>query len=438
MQRRRPRPSQIKHASMAKKVKEDVEKSRVEHQGNWLQNSVRFDQNFMLSSRKRTVADALFDNLMENYSGKIYKLDQKRSDFEVICANLLYRRQKQPISVSMTQKSWSPGRHRRTSYFAIEGINMLARNKLINMKKGYQYKNQSRLSRIWPTKEFIDLFAPLETEDIRFEPVDLVNLRNKEGDLIDYKDTKETKRVRDILRKVNTVNSQILTQFIIPDNGMGYRLETNLHAVYNGDFKHGGRLYTATRDGYQHLSGEERKSIRIDNKKTVELDFSGLHPRILYAWEGIQYDDDPYSILPDDLEMRQVFKKIFMCLLNSKDEVTAVRAGNKFLYDNRKYYNRMRKRGLKIKDDLIPMFQETHAPIAHYFCKGTGLKVMNLDSKIALDVLKHFAEKCIPVLAIHDSFIVYRHLKQELKQVMQSAYGLKTKGFNCPVKGVIN
>jgi len=353
----------------------------------------------------------------------------------VICANLLHKGQKQPVSISMDRRSWRLGRRWRTSYFITEGVNMLAKNEFIHMKKGFQYKNKSRQTRIWPSEKFTNLFAPLEVDDIRFVPVDLVNLRNKEGDLIDYKDNKETRRVRDILRKVNTVNSQVLVQLIMPDRGgMAYRLEMNLHAVYNGDFAHGGRFYTATADGYQSLSQEERKTIRIDNRRTVELDFSGLHPRILYAWEGIQYDGDSYSILPDDPEMRPIFKIIFLALLNSKDEVTAVRAGNKFLYDNRKYYRLMRERKLKVKDNLIPMFQEVHAPIAHYFCQSTGLKVMNLDSRIALDVIKHFADKEIPILSIHDSFIVYKYLREELKQAMQSAYRRRTKGFNCPVK----
>ena len=93
----------------------------------------------------------------------------------------------------------------------------------------------------------------------------------------------------------------------------------------------------------------------------------------------------------------------------------------------------MTKKNLNIKNDIIPMFQKIHAKIAPYFCKGSGLRVMNLDSKIALDILKHFANKNIPILCIHDSFITYKYLKDELKQVMQAAYKRKTKGFSCPV-----
>jgi len=34
---------------------------------------------------------------------------------------------------------------------------------------------------------------------------------------------------------------------------------------------------------------------------------------------------------------------------------------------------------------------EAHKPISHYFCKGkdTGMRIMNKDAKIALDIVNH-------------------------------------------------
>lgn len=423
-----------RHRQEIKAVRADPN-FKLQREARWLDSSYRFDQNFLLSSRKKMISNQLLKNLITG-TGKTYKLDQKQLDFEVICANLLTaHNQKQPVSISMNSNSWGSGKRWRTSNFIIKGVNMLADNGFIKMKKGYQYKNQARHTRIWATEKLNDLFNPLEIDDIQFKPVDIVNLHDKNKKLIDYKDNSETMRVRNILRKVNIVNSQFLAQFIFSDRGgMAHKMDTNLHAVYNCDFKHGGRLYTGTADGYQGLSKEERLTILIDNKKTIELDFDGFHPRILYTWEGIQYDGDPYSaILPNDPELRPIFKKVFLALLNAKDEVDAVKVGNQYLYENRKYYKLMTKKNLKIKNDIIPMFQKTHARIAHYFCKGSGLRVMNLDSKIALDILKYFANKNIPILCIHDSFITYKYLKDELKKVMQAAYKRKTKGFSCPV-----
>lgn len=57
-----------------------------------------------------------------------------------------------------------------------------------------------------------------------------------------------------------------------------------------------------------------------------------------------------------------------------------------------------------------------HQPIAKYFCKGkqTGMRIMNRDSKIALEIIDYFAKQDIPILVIHDSFIVQEQYRKEL------------------------
>ena len=80
------------------------------------------------------------------------------------------------------------------------------------------------------------------------------------------------------------------------------------------------------------------------------------------------------------------------------------------------------------------MFKEAHEPIAKYFFTGMGLKAMNADAKIALDIIAHFANDDIPILAIHDSFIVQRQYKFRLRKAMLLAYRKQTGGFRCPVK----
>lgn len=314
---------------------------------------------------------------------------------------------------------------------------MLSHNGLIGIRKGYGHITKSRAqpTKIWPTEKLIEAFEPIRMEDCVFDPVELVILRDKNKRPIDYRDTKETRRVREILRKVNTITDRTLVQYVYPKSRRAYRLHTRLYAIYNIDFKHGGRLYTAERDGYQFaVTREERKFIQIDGEPTIELDFSGMFPRLLYAWEGYQYDDDPYLAVIDDPQLRPIIKDLFLAVLGSANEVMAVRAGNKYLKDHRKYYNRLRKRGLKVKDHLIPMFKETHQRIAKYFYTGAILKAMNTDAKIALDVIAHFANLDIPILAIHDSFIVQRRYKLRLRKVMRLTYRDQTGGFRCPIK----
>ncbi len=315
---------------------------------------------------------------------------------------------------------------------------MLLKADLIEMRKGYghEVKTLARRTKIWPASSLLEAFESVRTEDWVIEPVDLITLRDEAKNPVDYKDTKETNRVREILRKANTVTDRALVQYIDPKSRMAYRLKTRLHCVYNRDFQHGGRFYTAGRDGdhYQSLSEEERKCIQIDGELTVELDFSGLHPRLLYAWEGIQYDGDPYSAATDDPRIRELLKVIFLALLNSRSEEEAVKAGNYHLYQCHRDYMALRRRGLKVKDNLIPIFKAAHEPIVKYFCSGTGARAQNVDAKIALNVIAHFASCDIPVLAIHDSFIVQRRYAGRLRKVMDRAYKAQAGGFTCPIK----
>ncbi len=243
------------------------------------------------------------------------------------------------------------------------------------------------------------------------------------------------------------VTDRALVQYVDPKSKMAYRLETRLACVYTGDFEHGGRLYTRDVDGYQFEKEEDRACIHIDGEPTVELDFSGLHPRLLYSWEGIQYpaDSDPY-VVNGDVGLRDVYKNVFTALINSEPkrsrktgrlltgEQRAVAEVNKFLFDHRKHYLRVRRRGLNVKNDLVPAFVAAHPAIAKYFHTDAGMRAQNQDAKIALEVIEHFAADNVPILAIHDSFIVARQYERRLYKAMRLAYSRQTGGFTCPIK----
>jgi hypothetical protein len=59
---------------------------------------------------------------------------------------------------------------------------------------------------------------------------------------------------------------------------------------------------------------------------------------------------------------------------------------------------------------------------------------MNKDSKIALDILNTFAGQQIPILVMHDSFIVQQQHRDRLQYTMEDAYKRHTGGYTCPIK----
>lgn len=71
---------------------------------------------------------------------------------------------------------------------------------------------------------------------------------------------------------------------------------------------------------------------------------------------------------------------------------------------------------------MLTLFKEHHPDIAHYLFTGIGIKLQNTDSKISEYIIKRMTNKSIPVLNIHDSFIVERKQQQQLKQVMTKAF----------------
>ena len=68
---------------------------------------------------------------------------------------------------------------------------------------------------------------------------------------------------------------------------------------------------------YQTLSQDLRKKLTIGGEPVVELDYSAMAIRLMYAFEQIQYplDEDPYLIDPDIPELRDLFKHILLALV---------------------------------------------------------------------------------------------------------------------------
>ena len=54
-------------------------------------------------------------------------------------------------------------------------------------------------------------------------------------------------------------------------------------------FSRGSLGYNGRLNGgwWQRISEAKRTTIRIDDMETIEIDFSGMHPAILYAMKGV-------------------------------------------------------------------------------------------------------------------------------------------------------
>jgi hypothetical protein len=404
----------------------DAKKRREEYKASaaFLQNDIPFDPGFYLNKEFKNIVLRLFNDLLPGQKG--YKIEQKLLDFEILIGNLL--NQPKAISISLNRNNWKKTKYNNVSYFINDLVQILKKRKLLNVKIGYYTPKESRFTRIWATDKLLSYF-PKTPNGVLWAPVQLVELRDRNKKLKDYKNKPKTLHIGSILQRINEVNSKADIRYHQD------KLNAFLVAIFEERFNWYGRLHTRGFMHYQGLSKEERKDITINGDPTIELDYSGLHPNLLYASEGIQYIKDPYSVVDERPAVRHFLKHILLYMINSKDKTKAERAANFWLRQNHSEREQLKEIGITRARPFIDKFFEEHQRISHYFCKGkeTGMRIMNKDSKIALDIVDHFAMQNIPIMAIHDSFIVQKQYHYELYEVMQNTYQNHT-GFRIRIK----
>jgi hypothetical protein len=176
----------------------------------------------------------------------------------------------------------------------------------------------------------------------------------------------------------------------------------------NGSFMDGGRFYCSL----QNLPKNQRKELFFNGEPTLEIDFAGLHPHMMYHLQAENFSGDPYEIKGFS---RDAVKVGFNTLINR---------------DSRKHKGSA-ARSLAMNLDLTPdealrlenYIYKLHSRIAGHFNTGYGLKLQRLDSQIAYEVMKcFFVQLKRPVLMIHDSAIVSVRDTEALKLSMVDAY----------------
>ena len=351
---------------------------------------------------------------------------------------------------------------------------------LIGFRRGYN-TGRSVISRIWATNKLIEMFEnarfgefdigysenretvllndTFETEEevtvedeFGFDDTEIIQTKKKE--FVDYNSTLETDRMSELVRDYNAVLEKSfidIGDLEIPRIKVGDRnskrkdeegndiylpVYVNLthHSKFtrrifnNGSFKQGGRWYGGW---WQRLNSKLREDILIDGTRTVEIDFSGLHPNLAYTRQGLDYDGaDPYNIrieafdelgINDPKISREVIKLMMLLGLNATDEEILFKA----FRDNFNYsflgafdFSFTNKQLSKILTNI----KEHHSPIADQFATGAGIDLMYMDSQIVEQIINIFTVQEEPILTVHDSFIVKFKQQDLLNACMKEAF----------------
>ena len=246
---------------------------------------------------------------------------------------------------------------------------------------------------------------------------------------------KKTRKLTSITRRLAAINQRLTNHWIDLDltnsqweevhNGWTDKrgefhafnfTKRRLYRIYHDDgLLTGGRFYGGW---WQEIPKRFRGHIVVDNVDTIECDFSGLHPSILYAEKGEEIPTDAYSPIAG-ADHRDTIKRCFNAMLNAKKPMAHPPSGVD-----------IRPIGLSWQD-LVERITTHHAPIKKHFFTGAGLWLMRKDSDLAEQMMLLFVMRRKICLPVHDSFIVQEtdgeQLLQDMSDTFFERYGVAPK-----------
>jgi len=327
---------------------------------------------------------------------------------------------------------------------AVDGLEQLG---WIKKLKGYQSIQGNVVTRISANGPLAKTFSNigLQWQELTTRK-DLIVLRKKDPDTRQVSTLKapNTATVRQMKQNLQVINSFLTKQAICLHlqnhqmSNLSIRSKTmqekygsplifnlvSLHRVFSkGLMDHGGRFYGAW---WQFIKSQYRPYLTINGLATGEVDYSEMHPRLLYHLhnqpppQGDLYDDGwrnpghptyKKSISPYK-ERRALIKTVFNAFIN--DEFGRFRLSKDEAITAKKF-------GLTLAS-IRKLLYKKHPLLKGAHKTGIGLKLQFIDSQIAEHVMLSLLNQGITCLPVHDSFIVPMHQVSELQTAMTDAY----------------
>lgn len=331
------------------------------------------------------------------------------------------------IAYSRDNNSYTSNRD--ISYVALVRITKaLSAVGYIEVVPGYYQSERYALgkcSRMRATEKLVnEVFCPTEfcLNDIEldngFSPIQLRETSGQSSALVEYAMTHQTKKMIGVVNAYNALLAK--TDISIPteilDSVECARPDFSRNHVYrvfnHGSFSNGGRFYGPW---WLNSKRELRQHIRINGEPTTELDYSAQHPSLMYERENAICPEDVYSIdrskLPDHFRPdRDTLKHMFLVALYTKSIKEFCCAVCEYVYREMNYIDRAKEfpQGVTHADIrlILDLLVETNEPIKSYLCSARALEMQRIDSQIAEYVIDECTRQNVPVLCIHDSFVV--------------------------------
>jgi hypothetical protein len=423
----------------------------------------------------KQLIDQLWDVFVEAFPEHIAvkrgtkpKADNK-TQFKVLILDLYVSYLEDPLQwIGMSQ---SPNQFKRVDsrYNALHISSILITyRKQLHALEWLEYKNGSHsddnpqwnfVSRLRASSWLQDKFSSLTlmADDIGYAPNrECIILNEKDYDggkssPIEYTDSDFTCRMREILSSYNsllekthidiaTLEEPVILREVKTRQGyeqVPVRINQNSKFVKRifsrGSWNVHGRFYGGF---WQQVSETLRKDIFINGNPTIEVDYKALHISLLYArflneqkvWS---YGEDPYDLnVQLDAEVprntqRKLVKSLILQAINADSRKAAFSA-----FRDKAETGSPEKR--LTNDDLarlLEAFLDEHPDLRRFIATDTGVDLMRVDGDITEEIIRLMTNRGIPVLTIHDSYIVERHRFTDLRAVMAMA-AIRVAGYD--------
>jgi len=313
-------------------------------------------------------------------------------------------------------------------------VDTLISEKLITIKYGSEYSG--KVSRIKPSSKLAKKFDKIGFRWRYYKPTkdDNIIIRSEDKKSnITLPNNKQIKEQQNKLHKYNQLLSKHCIALDLDDIQLKkieveikqqqkrylsieptYSLNfsrVHLRRIYSkGKTNLGGRFYGGW---WQSLPSIYRPHITIDDYKTVEVDYSTMSLRLLYAKEGkkVPLSRDMYDLgLKGSSEYLKTARKLIKVFINA---ILNDSKGNFRL--NAADYKKLKLTHKELK----VLVNKHHQPIKHHFGTGVGLELMYLDSILAERLMEWFTYNNVILLPIHDSFIIRAGYAFSLQEQMK-------------------
>ncbi|MCA3564293.1 MAG: hypothetical protein IOC90_09990 [Methylocystis sp.] len=249
-------------------------------------------------------------------------------------------------------------------------------------------------------------------------------------EMIDYRDTDETKRFRSEMTRINEALRKADIELASSDGPTVITSLRFLHRSFNlppdapegtERFDLGGRLFGGW---WMNLPKERRHLIRLAGEPVADLDFASMFVRLAFLEVGqTPPDGDLYAHIPGlrEARWREGAKKVILAMLFRTTPLTRLPKDAKGLLPPRMSGDQARTAILMAFPALEPIFET-----------GAGFRLMFLESQILIAALLDLADQKVPALPMHDGLMVPISKANVTARAMRDA-AEKIVGFRLPI-----